>query len=272
MKFVEILPSIVIVDLALYLKKENILVIGDVHLGYEEAMAKHGVLMPRFQFKDTIERLEKIFSLLQQQQQLLKNGKNETQVEQVSTGLSRQNATRELEAIVVNGDLKHDFGSISEQEWRDILKLLDLLLQHAGQVILVKGNHDIKLAPIARKRSIVVVENIAINDKFICHGHVVPASSEFEKSKIVIVGNEHPAISLREGARSELYKCFLLGKWKGKKMIVMPSFNQVTIGTDILKEKFISPFMQQNLGGFDVFVAGDRTYHFGKVRNIAQRL
>lgn len=251
MGLVEVLPGIAIADLALYLKKENILVIGDVHLGYEEAMRKQGVFMPRFQFKDTIARLDKIFSSLQQRR---KSGGEKGE---------------KLEAVVVNGDLKHDFGTISDQEWRDILKLLDFLLQHSGQVILVKGNHDIKLAPIARKRGIVVVENIAINDKFICHGHQVPASSGFEKSKTVIVGNEHPAVSLREGPRSELYKCFLLGKWKGKKMVVMPSFNQVTTGTDILKEKFISPFMQQDLSKFEVFVAGDETYHFGKVRNLA---
>ncbi len=250
MALVEILPGIAIADLALYLRKESILVIGDVHLGYEEALRKQGVFLPRFQFRDTIERLGKIFSLLQPQ---LKN--------------------RKLEAVVVNGDLKHEFGTVSGQEWREILKLLDFLLQHSQRVILVKGNHDVKLAPIAGKRGIVVVEDIAINGKFVSHGHEIPGSSGFEKSGIVIVGDEHPAVSLRDGARTELYKCFLLGKWKGsgkeKKMIVMPSFNQVTIGTDILKEKFISPFMRQDLSRFEVFVVGNETYHFGKVRNLA---
>ncbi|MBI2144137.1 metallophosphoesterase [Candidatus Woesearchaeota archaeon] len=241
MALVEILPGIEIADLALYLKKERILVIGDVHLGFEEAMARQGVFLPRFQFKDTIDRLGKIFPLLQQK----------------------------LEAIVINGDLKHEFASISSQEWREILKFFDFLLRHSKQIIIVKGNHDVKLSPIARKRNIAVVENIAANDKFICHGHIVPGSSEFEKSKIVIVGNEHPAVSLREGARSELYKCFLVGKWQDKKMVVMPSFNQVTIGSDILKEKFISPFMRQDLGRFEVFVAGDKVYPFGKVRSLA---
>ena len=248
MNLIEALPGIETADLALYLKKENIMVIGDVHLGYEEAMVKRGVFMPRFQFKDTIARLEKIFLLLHD--------------------LFNKNINQKLEAIVVNGDLKHDFGTISDQEWREILKFIDFLLEHTKQVILVKGNHDVKLAPIARKRGIVVVENIAINDKFICHGHEVPDSSEFENSKVVIVGNEHPAVSLRDGARSELYKCFIVGKWKSKKMIVMPSFNQITIGTDILKEEFISPFMQQDLSRFEVFVVGDKVYHFGQVRNL----
>lgn len=257
MNIVEILPGVEIADLTIYLRKEKILVIGDVHLGYEDAMSKQGIFLPRFQFKDTIERLDKIFYLVQQR------NKN-------SSGNSEK---AKLEAVVVNGDLKHDFASISDQEWRDILKFIDFILQHSQQIILVKGNHDVKLSPIARKRNIVIVENIAINDTFICHGHIVPGSNEFEKSKVVIVGNEHPAVSLRDGARTELYKCFLLGKWKGsgkeKKMIVMPSFNQVTIGTDILKEKFISPFMQQDLNRFDAFVVGDETYHFGKVRDIA---
>lgn len=246
MALIETLPGIAIADLALYLTKENILIIGDVHLGYEEAMRRQGVFMPRFQFKDTISRIEKIFSLLKPQ---LKSKK--------------------LEAVVVNGDLKHEFGIVSDQEWRDILKFLDFLLERSGQVILVKGNHDVKLAPVARKRGIVVVEDIAINGKFVSHGHKIPKSREFERSKIVIVGDEHPAVSLREGARSELYKCFLLGKWKDKKMVVMPSFNQVTIGTDILKEKFISPFMRQDLSQFEVFVVGDKTYRFGKVGNLA---
>ncbi len=242
MNLIRILPGIEIADLALYLKKENILVIGDVHLGFEEAMSMQGVFMPRFQFQDTVARIGGIFSLLQQK------GK--------------------FEAIVVNGDLKHGLASISGQEWRDVLKFLDFLLQHSSQVILVKGNHDIKLAPIARKRGIVLVESIAINGRFICHGHIVPGSSEFKVAKTVIVGNEHPAVSIRDGARSELYKCFLVGRWQDKKLVVMPSFNQVTIGTDILNEVFISPFMRQDMSGFDVFVVGDKAYHFGKVRNL----
>ena len=243
MKLVDILPGIAIADLALYLKKENIAVIGDVHLGYEDAMRRQGVFMPRFQFADTVARLGKIFKLL---------------------GTDK----KKLEALVINGDLKHDFGIISEQEWREILKLLDYILQHASQVILIKGNHDIKLAPIARKRGIVVVDDIAINATFICHGHEVPTSEEYKNSTLVIVGNEHAAVSFKDGARKEVYKCFISGTWKNKKLVVMPSFNQITTGTDILSEQFISPFMQQDLKDFDVFVVGEETYRFGKVKNL----
>lgn len=243
MKLIKIAAGIEIVDLALYLRPEKVLVIGDVHLGYEEALAARGVLMPRFQFRDTIGRLEKIFS-------------------SIGPGM--------LEAVVINGDLKHEFARVSEQEWREIIRFIDFLLAHASQVIIVRGQHDVKLSPVARKRGIVVVENIAINEKFVCHGDAIPASGEFKKSKAVIVGDKHPAVSLSEGARSELYKCFLVGKWQDKKLVVMPSFNQVTIGTDILKEQFKSQFVKQGLGSFDIYVAGEETYYFGKVKNLAQ--
>jgi putative SbcD/Mre11-related phosphoesterase len=146
MNLIKPLPGIGLADLAVYLEKERFLVIGDLHFGFEEALARKGTLLPRFQFKDTIARLEKIFA---------------------SIG-------KKLEAVVVNGDLKHEFANISEQEWREILKFLDFLLTKSGQVIIVKGNHDVKLAPIARKRGIVVVETLAVNDKFICHGDIVP--------------------------------------------------------------------------------------------------
>ena len=58
----QISENMKIIDLALYLEDHNALVISDVHLGYEEAMNKTGVLIPRFQYKDTIERLQKILA------------------------------------------------------------------------------------------------------------------------------------------------------------------------------------------------------------------
>ncbi len=88
------------------------------------------------------------------------------------------------------------------------------------------------------------------------------------RSKIIIIGNEHPSISLRDGVKSELYKCFLVGRWKGKKLIVMPSFLPIIEGTDVRKEKVLSPYLKQSLGGFDVFIIGDKVYRFGKLKGL----
>ncbi|NTV24375.1 MAG: hypothetical protein HGA85_08485 [Nanoarchaeota archaeon] len=58
------------------------------------------------------------------------------------------------------------------------------------------------------------------------------------------------------------------GKWKDKTLLVLPSFNTVTEGTDILSEKLLSPFLQQDLDEFEVFIAGDEAMRFGKVMKL----
>ncbi|MBI2575164.1 metallophosphoesterase [Candidatus Woesearchaeota archaeon] len=255
--------GIKIVDLALYLERHKTLVIGDVHLGFEEAMNRQGVLLPRFQYRDTVERLGRVFDEV---------GRAYGDRDR-DRGLGNGGSGKKLKAVVVNGDLKHEFGVISEQEWRDVLKFLDLLLQRAEKVVLIKGNHDIILSPIARKRNIEVQDHYfleAPGSIYISHGHKIPEDADFRKAKTIIMGNEHPAVTIRDGARAELFKCFLKGKWKGRELIAMPSFNQVTIGTDVLKEKFISPFLKGRLDGFEVFVVDDRTYRFGKLGNLKQ--
>jgi uncharacterized protein len=237
----KISSSIEINDLALFLKSHKALVIGDVHLGFEESLAKHGMLMPRFQFKDTMERLEGILANI-----------------------------KGLKEVIINGDLKHEFGRILDQEWHDTLLFLDFLKKHCGKIVLVKGNHDMILGPIARKRDIDIVDDYWLGDILITHGHTVPKGAE--KAKTIIIGDAHPAVSIREGSRIEVFKCFLRGKWKGKTLIAMPSFNMVTTGTDVLKESLQSPFLQQDLSGFEVFVAADKVYDFGKLGKLTGQM
>lgn len=254
----KILPGMEIIDLALYF--DSTLIIADVHIGYEEALNRQGVLVPRLQSEDIIKRMEKIFAIL----------KNE-----------------KIEKIVVNGDLKHEFGTISEQEWRNTLKFLDLLAKHCNEIILVKGNHDTILGPIAKKRNVkvldyVITESIAYKSNngknplkklkkssktLITHGDKVPKEALKEISTIII-GHEHPAVSLKEGARVEQVKCFLKGKYKGKTLIVQPSFNTIVEGTDLLRDKILSPFLKQNLDNFEVYVVEDKVYEFGKLKGL----
>ncbi|MFH1506091.1 MAG: phosphoesterase, partial [archaeon] len=66
------------------------------------------------------------------------------------------------------------------------------------------------------------------------------------------------------------FKCFLKGKWNAKTMVVMPSFNLVNEGTDILQENLLSPFLT-DITDFKVIVAGDKLYEFGSVKNILKR-
>lgn len=233
----KILKDFEIVDLGLYLKKHKTLIIGDIHIGYEEALNKKGVLVPRFQLKELLERLEKLV-------------------------LKTKPST-----IIINGDVKHEFGTISDQEWRDTLKVFDLLSKHADDIVLVKGNHDRIIEPIAAKRGIEVVDNVSLEDVYITHGDEIPESLGLQSSKTIIIGHEHPAIGLRKGQRIEMFKCFLVGKWQKKNLVVMPSFNLVVKGTDVLQDKLLSPFLT-DISKFDVYISADKVYKFGKIEQL----
>ncbi len=228
-----ITPNIKIIDLSLYLKKQKALIISDVHIGYEEALNKKGYLVPRFQFKEVMKKLENI----------LKNNKVET--------------------LIINGDLKHEFGTISETEWRHTLRLLDLANKYVKKIILIKGNHDKVLEPIAKKRDVEIVDKIEIEDMLIIHGNKLVEIDK--KIKTIIIGHDHPALTLTDPPRSENYKCFLIGSYKRKKLIVMPSFFLVNEGTDVLKEELLSPFLN-DIKKFRVIVVSDKLYDFGLIK------
>ena len=233
----EMLEGIEIYDLSLYLVKSKTLVISDIHLGYEEALNVRGVLIPRIQYKDTHERIENI----------LKNLKVET--------------------IIVTGDFKHEFGVISETEWRNILQIIDLFFKYSKRVIVIKGNHDVNLGPIASKRKIELVDYFKIDDILICHGDEVP-EEDISKQSIIIIGHEHAAVGLKENNKYEIYKCFLKGIWEGRTLIAMPSFNVLTTGTDIIRHERLSPFLKQDLSNFEVYIADKKTYYFGKIKDM----
>ena len=282
----ELFNNIKLVDLAVYLNKT--LIMSDFHMGYEEALNKQGILMPRFQFRETLSRLKNIFRKLKD---------------------------REIDRIIVLGDLKHEFGAISDQGWRHTLRLLVYFGQHCKEIILLKGNHDTILGPIAEKRNVKILDYFTIepiigktmeknanketikdislvktikespllkksskttttsqksqNNNILClHGDKIPQKELLRSVQTIIIGHEHPAMSIKDGPRTELFKCFLIGKWKNKNIIVMPSFNLVTEGTDVLKEKLLSPFLKGNLKNFRVVIAADRLYNFGKLANI----
>ncbi|MFC2136386.1 metallophosphoesterase [Bacteroidota bacterium] len=236
----KILPGMRIVDLSLFLEQEKTLVIGDIHIGFEEAMQKQGVFLPKFHFKDLMEELESI----------IKRTKPET--------------------VIINGDIKHEFSTISDEEWRNTLKITDYISKKA-KLILIKGNHDTILEPIAKKRDLDIRDYYSTKDLYIFHGHRMPEDIEFKNAKRVIISHDHPALSLKEGPRIEKFKCFISGKWKDKQLVVLPAFSPMSTGSDIMKEKMMSPLLQ-DIKEFRVFVFEKKVYDFGLVKELNKKL
>ena len=230
----DISSGIKIVNSGLFIKKEKILIINDLHIGYEQELHRKGILVPRFQLKSINEQIKNM--------------------------LDKTNPDK----VIINGDLKHVFGKILQREWKEVLEFLDLLLRNVKEVIIIKGNHDPIIKPIADKRNVKVVENCKVRDILIVHGDELVETN----AKRIIIGHEHPAITIREGSKWEKYKCFLKGKWKKKELIAVPSFNPLVEGSDVLKEKLLSPFLE-NIDDFEVYItSGEETYDFGFIKAI----
>lgn len=242
MKIEKILPNAEILGLGLWFQKLKLLAIADLHLGMESEFQKKGILLPVFNFKETIQRMSEIFE-----------------------------KTGRVKTLVVCGDLKHEFGTISEQEWKEVTGFLRLAQKHCKKIVLLKGNHDNILGPLAKWEGLKVQEEFFLRKEKVLflHGDKVLNTENFKKARTLVIGHEHPAVTLREGAKAEKFKAFLKGKFKGKKLVVLPSFNSFTEGTDVLKEELLSPFLQQSLKEFKAWVVeGKENYYFGKLKNL----
>ncbi|MEN6574186.1 metallophosphoesterase [Methanobacterium aggregans] len=229
-----------ITDLALLIQDN--LILSDLHFGYEEALNAEGIMVPRFQYKKILTRLEEILE---------------------KTRCSR---------VIVNGDLKHEFGRITRQEWNEISRFIEFLKDNFQDVVLIKGNHDNFTRFIAERMDLEVYESFSLENFLILHGDKVPDDLEKINEETLIIGHEHPCIGIRSGERLEKIKCFLKGRFKGKNLVVMPSFNFVTEGSDILHEKALSPFLKDkavDVNDFEVFgVENFEVLYFGKIRDI----
>ena len=227
-----------IIDLGLLI--EDTLIISDLHIGYEQSLNREGIMVPRFQYKKILERIHEI--------------------------INRINTDR----VVVNGDLKHEFGRITLQEWEESLNFIEFLKENFNEVILLKGNHDNFTKFIAEKTGLEVYETYSLGDFIIMHGDKIPSDIMSKKESTIVIGHEHPCIGIRNGERLEKIKCFLKGNYKEKNLIVMPSFNFVTEGSDILHEKPLSPFLKnRSTDAFSVYgVESFEILYFGKIRDI----
>lgn len=239
-------PNHKFVNETLFFPEKGILVIGDLHIGFEHMLQQSGVLIPERQVADIIEDLNNIINKIKSKNQSLKK-------------------------IIFIGDIKHIF-SYEWKEKSNFKKILEFLKKHVAEdkIIFIKGNHD--------------TMNLGLNfkdyhiegDVFFTHGHKSFPEMFDEKIKIIVAGHLHPAVVLSDdsGVKKEAYKCFLEGEYKGKTFIVLPSFLGFVEGTlvneyeeDYVESFFIVP--KKAIMKFKIRAVGeDGVYEFGKIEDL----
>ena len=217
---------------AAFIPEHGIAVVSDLHIGYEGVLQSEGVMIPKYQKKILMERINKIIEKF------------------------------DPELLIINGDFKHEFGKNLRQEWREAIEILGMIKEKTN-VLLIRGNHDNFLKTIAGKIGVEVAESYEVDDIKIYHGH------KDMDGKRKIIGHEHPSITLRDevGAIVKL-PCFLVEK----DIIVLPALSPLASGTDVSsaeKDEYLSPVLKKsNIDELKIYAIHDELLFFSTIGNL----
>lgn len=241
------MKDFILLNKSIFFPKKGILAIGDLHIGYERMLKTSGFEFPINQIKETKKELEKIFEEIRSKKFKLKK-------------------------IVLLGDMKHFF-IFDKGEKYDVYDLISFLSEKIGEknLVIIKGNHEKFSLTKLKGRDYFITGEIAFT-----HGDKLFPEILNKKIKTIVLGHLHPAVIIHDqkSHKKEKYKCFLIGKWKGKTCIILPSFLQVTIGTEIIKEykdkKNWAFIPKKSLLKFKALVIGEenKIYNFGVLKNL----
>lgn len=197
---------------------DDVMVISDLHMGYESAMESEGLHLPRINTQGIRESLHRC--------------------------LHRY----EPGTVVILGDIKHDFRRPDYECRQEILEILELISETA-EPVLVRGNHDNFLQNILAGTRYQLLDRFQAGMFFMEHGH------EDSGSRPMVIGHEHPSLRIYDqiGAHVKL-PCFL---WAHREQVlVIPSFSYLSGGNDISTGDngvFMSPALR-NISSDDIDV------------------
>jgi uncharacterized protein len=188
----------------LFFPDKKILVIGDLHLGYEEMLLKQGITFPLGQLEQTINEIREIILEIKK--------------------------SYDIKKIILLGDLKHHFNFEIEEKFQ-VRKIVNFLKEFVDEknIILIKGNHDKIELDRMKYHDFWIEEDVAF-----FHGDKLFDEVLDRKIKTWVIGHVHPSVIIKDktGIKKEKYKCFIIGKFKRKNLIVIPSFFHFIEGSE----------------------------------------
>ena len=145
------------------------LVIADLHIGWEIALAEKGIHVPP--------QMPKLLNKL-------------------TTIISQYKPDR----LLVLGDIKYTVSATEMGEWQDIPNFFSELKKHVKEISIIRGNHDGNLEPLLPEGiSILPSTGIALGEVGFFHGHQWPSPTLLQ-CKILVMGHVHPVIALSDPA------------------------------------------------------------------------
>ena len=184
-------------------------------------MARQGIFIPRAQFKKLSRVLDKVFSIL-----------------------------NDIEQVIINGDVKHAFDRLLRQERVEVKQLLERLTSTVKNVIIIRGNHDNYLPLVLRDYNIELKTHYLIkmygNHVLITHGHKIVKDVTQD---LIIIGHEHPSIAMVDDlgfiARTQAYLRIPLTI--NAEILVLPAIGAYQPGNKVslYRDTFLSPYIRR---------------------------
>lgn len=245
------IPEYQLIGKTIFFPKQEILVIGDLHLGYDTMLNNEGITLPFNQLENTKKELQEVIEKINSQDHRIKK-------------------------IIFLGDIKHYFG-FEKTEAFEVKKFLEFLKKYFSDedIIFIKGNHDVIQIPEKDYKDYYIDDSEKI---VFTHGDKQNLKLFNKKINTIVISHIHPAVMLKDpsGIKKEKFKAFLIGEWKNKNLIILPSFFPLIEGTEIdelddynRRDKKFSIITNKELKNFKVYIIGeDDIYEFGRFKDL----
>ncbi len=147
---------------------ERVVVIGDLHIGWEVTLAQQGIHIP----SQTGKMLSRLKIIIEQEKPT---------------------------NLLILGDVKHSVTAAELEEWRDVPEFFEALLKLVPSIQVILGNHDGNLEPLTPSQvELIRPTGLALWKKFgLFHGHAWPAPAILGCGTLIL-GHLHPAVTLRD--------------------------------------------------------------------------
>ncbi|MEM1525319.1 MAG: metallophosphoesterase [Nitrososphaerales archaeon] len=188
LKFIQNEPALLI-----KVNNEKILLISDLHLGFEKELYSHGFNIPS--------QIDRIYNKLGNLLNIYKPSR-----------------------LIILGDVKHGTSKILPHEWSDIPNFFERLLTNVDKIDIIPGNHDGSLKTLLpSKVNLHTTKGLMLKSGkrliYLIHGHSWPSPEAFT-ADILIMGHHHFVVEIMDTSGLRLIEpIWFVAKWDKEKII-----------------------------------------------------